>query len=516
MKNEIKYYIFNVIIFTSWPFLSFAASNLYDFLNYTFLFYLWAICAVLLLLLLFTFQIFIKNPKFLRRAVNALCVAFALFFVYGALDQLLKGQFDVERARYVLLVWGAVFSVCLAGIWFLSKFVQTTIALAAASLAMVILPVAEIGSHFLFSRGSNTTGAALDDYVTLAEGQILPNVYWFIFDGYSRADVLESDLNFDNGPFLRELELLGFQVLERSYANYPMTHLSLATTLNMDYLVGTSPDALRNFVEFQPILAGYNNTVRMFKSMDYTYTHVQPGLWTGTSCQGAEDICIRAKREGIGETEIAILAMTPTDILLQYLIDAELLNLDFLRPKWILFPEVIEQVLKVQDRVPGPMFVFAHLLYPHEPVLRADCSEQNTAVLLRLWETQPDSMKNAYVDTIRCLNRQLLAKLPALLKRNPNAIVIIQSDHGFGQSDFFEQPIDKWQEAEIISRYGILNVIRAPETCRDSLYPSMTPVNTFRFVHACITGQVPAYLPDGVYLASYFSEETRLWKETTN
>ena len=63
-----------------------------------------------------------------------------------------------------------------------------------------------------------------------------PDIYVILLDGYARADVLSEYYGFDNGPFIQGLERRGFQVGAASEANYTWTFLSLASTLNMDYL----------------------------------------------------------------------------------------------------------------------------------------------------------------------------------------------------------------------------------------------------------------------------------------
>ena len=63
-----------------------------------------------------------------------------------------------------------------------------------------------------------------------------PNILLIIPDGYSRGDVLIDKFGFDNGPFEDTLRNMGYTIATDSHANYPHTHLSLSSTLNMIYL----------------------------------------------------------------------------------------------------------------------------------------------------------------------------------------------------------------------------------------------------------------------------------------
>ena len=45
-------------------------------------------------------------------------------------------------------------------------------------------------------------------------------------------------------------------------------------------------------------------------------------------------------------------------------------------------------------------------------------------------------------------------------------------------------------------RLAILNAVRLPKRCRETLYSDLSPVNTFRVVFACLEGRASKLLPD--------------------
>ena len=69
-----------------------------------------------------------------------------------------------------------------------------------------------------------------------ADSAETPDVYYIILDGYARADTLMRECNFDNSQFIDFLRSRGFYVADQSCSNYPMTFMSLASSLNMCYL----------------------------------------------------------------------------------------------------------------------------------------------------------------------------------------------------------------------------------------------------------------------------------------
>ena len=61
-------------------------------------------------------------------------------------------------------------------------------------------------------------------------------MYYIILDGYARADTLKQECHFDNSEFLEQLQARGFYVADQSCSNYPMTFMSLASSMNLCYL----------------------------------------------------------------------------------------------------------------------------------------------------------------------------------------------------------------------------------------------------------------------------------------
>ena len=71
---------------------------------------------------------------------------------------------------------------------------------------------------------------------SVEEPALKPDVYYFIFDRYARQDVLAEYFHFDNQETLQALAQNNFFIGTQSFANYPNTYLSLASSLNLRYL----------------------------------------------------------------------------------------------------------------------------------------------------------------------------------------------------------------------------------------------------------------------------------------
>jgi hypothetical protein len=113
-------------------------------------------------------------------------------------------------------------------------------------------------------------------------------------------------------------------------------------------------------------------------------------------------------------------------------------------------------------------------------------------------------IKRAYVDQLQCVNRMTLAAVESLLARDPEAIMIIQADHGtWSIGGLRSRPRAGWmatREAEEL--FAILNAYRLPARCRRLLYDTISPVNSFRVVLSCIDDIDHPLLPDRHFLMS--------------
>ncbi len=260
-----------------------------------------------------------------------------------------------------------------------------------------------------------------------------PDIYYVILDGYARADVLREYYNFDNTPFITELERRGFSVNDRSNANYYWTFLSLASSLNFDYLQNFSagvlvdPDMRHGRNGFGPIAQRLqdNRAAHFLRARGYRFVHLQssapetmrnPYADEEVKCSGRlfDDEYFRTV------AEISWLKA----LALNSVMTAELATCHQLR---------LESLID-QARRRGPKFVFVHFLPPHHPylfdrfgnVLRRVTISNQFDFQAKLWEDKP-----AYLEQLMYTNRSLLAvidRIRAESERPP--IIILQSDHG--------------------------------------------------------------------------------------
>ncbi|HEY4798667.1 MAG TPA: sulfatase-like hydrolase/transferase, partial [Bacteroidia bacterium] len=134
-----------------------------------------------------------------------------------------------------------------------------------------------------------------------------------------------------------------------------------------------------------------------------------------------------------------------------------------------------EQLTVIYDvfNVKGPKYVFLHIVSPHPPYM---CDENGNfksspRVSNVWWEPKKD-----YLIQLKFINKETIKFINEIFKQSKKEpVIIVQSDHGpFIQSKNFKEIYD--------ARSMILNSYYIPYSGKEKLYPTITPVNSFRLV----------------------------------
>jgi hypothetical protein len=149
--------------------------------------------------------------------------------------------------------------------------------------------------------------------------------------------------------------------------------------------------------------------------------------------------------------------------------------------------------------IPGPKFVFAHILSPHPPYIfgpNGEPIEHSTAFTLNTdYSESIQEAMSGYRNQVIFISGMIEQSIDAILSQsNRPVIIILQSDHGRGR--LFE---NEAYEVAMPDRMAILNAYYVPSNCADLIYPEITPVNTFRLLFNCLFDQELKFLDDVTY-----------------
>lgn len=339
--------------------------------------------------------------------------------------------------------------------------------------------------------------------VSISSSQARPDIYYIILDGYARNDILHDVYDFDNTPFTTELTRRGFYVADKAYANYPMTFLSLASSLNMTYLDQVASDRTETSHHRMHELI-YKHTVGAFlQKHGYTTVH----------------FCTRYTPTL--RSDVANVLITPGFLcefhstFLRTTVFWPLLGLhkglDVVASTAQAHLHSFEHLPDIADDT-RPTFTLCHIVAPHPPYVfdrhgnLKQCKKDDD------WRDRA-----AYIEQLQFVNHKMLDVVDQILKRSTEPpIIIVQADHGPASCVTVtkDHRVGPTTELATRERFAILNAHLGPPEYLERLYPSMSPVNTFRVLFAALFGTQEPPLEDRHYLSWYslpydFLEVTR-------
>jgi hypothetical protein len=469
------------------------------------------------------------------RAALLATLALALFFSYGHIQALISGwglfNGNLQPQQVLLPLWAVLLAL---GAWALSRIADPRrasqylnwVALVLLAFPLYTIISAQIGlgaegqslptppSPEVTEQASTPQAEALDEY---------PDIYYIILDAYARADVLAELYDYDNSDLIDFLEERGFYVADGSHANYNQTFLSIPSSLNMTFipdLLGVKPeDAYDHSAHYYAIRN--NEVFELLKAFDYQVV----GFATGHSLTNLRNADHYLAPEEAGESpEIKVLVLFGHQVSL-YPFELLLLETTALQP-------ALDTALQSQPEDPayqlhrqrvqftfselahhagedGHYFVFAHIICPHPPfVFQADGQPKVNSLPYSIADgshfvgykgTRQEYIEGyrAQVAYVNTLLEEAIDRILAASETPP--VIIIQGDHGPGA--YFRW--NSLEKSNLSERLSILNAYYFPGGDEGWLYPSITPVNSFRVLFNRYFGMDFELLDDAVYFSNW-------------
>ena len=422
------------------------------------------------------------------------------FFAFGHVWNLVGAT--IGNRQILLVAWVLAVVIGLVIAWRMRRETARAATGPLNLLAAIplVLTLVSLGD-FVINRSA--AGAMISSVGGLlnSDDRAQPDIYYLVFDRYAGSPTLDKHFDFDNEPFLQELESRGFFVARDSVSNYVKTNLSLTSSLNMEYLDqqalaerARSPDdeGVINR-EFQGQLVVPSS----LKDLGYEFVLI-PSWWSPSASNVDADVTLRY--EGISEFSLALYETTLLSALTAPLEEADPFSMDELRNYNL---HQLQQMVEA-PAIGGPKFVFAHVLLPHPPNLFNRDGDPFVGEQTSLSEDQK------YIHQVEFANSEILRMLDEIEARdgdNP-AVVVIQADEGPFPDRYRENgDTFRWADAtpeELEIKFRILNAIRLPgvDAADAGFMDGMTPVNTFRIVFNVLLDAGLPLLPDRVYAHS--------------
>jgi hypothetical protein len=149
---------------------------------------------------------------------------------------------------------------------------------------------------------------------------------------------------------------------------------------------------------------------------------------------------------------------------------------------------ILDELKRLPEELDGPKFVFAHFLVPHPPFIFTPQGDF-------FWN---DNDVAGYLSNVEFIDSQIAGVVEAIIANSElPPVIILMGDHGASGVPDLETPE---------SRMSILNAYYVSDAAKADLYPTITPVNSFRVVFNHYFGTDYPLLDDYSYHTGKFSE----------
>lgn len=295
------------------------------------------------------------------------------------------------------------------------------------------------------------------DVAVLSEN--FPNFYLLLFDEYANFPQMETYYNYDNAVLRDFLEQNNFTISYDSHNESIMTTTIVTNLMNLDYVVdNTFEESEKEVIRKQGVL---------FSTMEehgYQVKVVETGNFFGHDSptrNTSEDSAKTINGEGISDLCFKKTAIYPFYRGTVY--DSEILgNIN----------QVLEY-LENPDNIPqSPTFTIGYVSFPHQPFIVDENGYAISVVNSANWK-EP----TYYLGQFKYATKRILRILNNLIENDPNAVIILQSDHGARAST--DENFMKIFPLDVMNNN--LNVVRFCGEGLESIR-GLSSVNTMRYV----------------------------------
>jgi len=438
------------------------------------------------------------------QVIRPLLFLWGMLFLLGLLAKRWIRDSDGAAALLSILVFGLCFSkthftrfgllvslfvlVGMISLWLLKKkryaynmsglLTLAGLLILLSQTAALLIGMSSIPRSYFSAMNSRSNGLA----VPLGDlPAIKPDIYYIILDGYPRADILRDIYQYDNSGFIQEVGELGFVVPSNSHANYSRTSISVSTTLDMQYWESIAPgmqDAVYWWL-VEPVM-DHNRIRATLESIGYQSVSIATD-W-GITNNPTADIYLKPYPFILSDYENYLIGSTPLKFLYAPFEQvAPLIDNDVHR-EFVMFN--LDELKKL-PALPGPKFVFSHIIVPHPPfVFAADGSPLDSKRSFTFDSPggslfTDEEYKQAYVEQVEFINQEIRLVIDELLGKSAiPPIIIIQADHGSAiHVDFYDS-----QGSCMKERFSNFAAYYLPGRDADVIPQDISAVNIFRIV----------------------------------
>ena len=324
--------------------------------------------------------------------------------------------------------------------------------------------------------------AAIPDVVSLVKGQNIQklelmesgdsdkagrNVYYMIYDEYGGTQNLQYYYDFDNQEFEDYLIDKGFSYSHNSYNKEATVTIQIVPNLlNLNYITSNDDNSNRAYMR-EPILYRY------FWDMGYQINLVNHQNFL--SKEGCNNLLPKQREAGIGAD------INFTDYLIeQSIISSVFRNLGSYFHKQ--YANDLEEALRSmkyswKSANGEKTFTICYLQCPHIYFVYDEDGRLLPKDEKTNWEN-----KDIYIGQLKYLNKWIQETVDGIIKNDPEAVIILQSDHGARSASPGENAADGTWETGKDYTQNVLNCVYWGAEVEPQDIEGLSGINTLRLV----------------------------------
>ena len=468
---------FHPLLFAILPVLSMFAANPGQRSAHELTDSLWIVLGVAVALLLVAAAVYREWRK------AALLVSVLLLVWWLQVDDGRVGAWLGERSYVMPLTYLAVFAW---GVWLYRRHAPLTGLTGFSNWAALGAVLPPFITLVVASPRPAQASVPGTDAIVAGDVRSRPDIYYIVFDRYGDEETIAA-YGFKN-DIEGYLAGKGFYVATDSRSNYMKTVLSLASSLNAGYLdeVVKGHEETANWTPVYQHL--WHHRVGAFlRSQGYSYTHL--GSWYYPTRENPQ-----------ATRNVNYYTTVPRSVL--RLFDSKTFApvqrafgpwLDDRLQNWHRVRRQLDDMAALVP-VPGPKFVFLHILVPHPPYM----FDRDGSYVTKAQERKRSELEN-YTNQVQAANGMIRRLIEGILRDSPAPpVIMVQGDEGPYPPGTGRDTFD-WRTAnrtQLLQKTGILNAYYLPGAGPRVLYPRISPVNSFRVVFNTYFGASLPLLPD--------------------
>ena len=469
-----KFYNFFLIsLVSSTPLLEIYRSNYFQFFEFEKVIF---IKISLLVSLLIGISIFVLDWLFIKNIKISLPFSMAsslFFFFYKDITNFINGYKLINSVGFV--GWLSLYLICL---YFIFKFKNFSFSFTIIFFsAQTLLLIWSLLIPNIYLQNNETDYEA---NITLLEK---PDIYFFLIDNVVTVN------NFDNifsqsyyQKFNNYQKTYNFNLFEDSLSSYAGTAKSIASILNIDYVLQGFLENEANLNNFIDITSQNTLTEQIF--IENGYSILKYGI--NFPCRKTQSIsCFNNNYSNLDTVTVELFNQTPLLPLINKFNIEKISQVPFLS-KYFEFSCIEDYcgdpdlTFFIQPEISSPKLYLVHLMNLHNPfLLSSECENINPIFINPFENSKP------YLDAFNCF----LTDLDAFLENiDKDSIVIFQSDHGItsGYEIYDLENISKKNLEQIYYHYQTFSFSNILNSCNE-INKNFGGPNTFAYLINCLS-----------------------------